>query len=101
MSTVRMREGENEFVGGIVFHKRAKIILESLPVGSKLTIDLNNYYLDSSVIGTLLAIHASCRKKNCDMELINISPQTLRIMKLSGLDRILELKPDEKETPKA
>jgi anti-anti-sigma factor len=95
MSTVKMHEGENEFVGGIVFHKRAKRILETLPVGSKLTLDLNNYYLDSSVIGTLLAIHASCLKKGCEMELINISPQTLKIVSLSGLDKILDINPSE------
>ena len=90
-----MREGENEFVGGIVFHKRAKRILDTLPVGSKLTLDLNNYYIDSSVIGTLLAIHASCRKKGCEMELKNISPQTNRMITLSGLDKILDLKPED------
>ena len=95
MSTVKMREGENEFVGGIVFHKRAKRILETLPVGSKLTLDLNNYYIDSSVIGTLLAIHASCRKKGCEMELKNISPQTHRMITLSGLDKILDIKPED------
>jgi len=87
-----MREGENEFVGGIVFHKRAKRILETLPVGSTLTIDLNNFYLDSSVIGTLLAIHASCRKQGCGMELVNISEQTHKIIALSGLDKVLEIK---------
>ncbi len=95
MATVKMREGENEFVGGVVFHKRVKRILETQPVGSILTLDLSNFYLDSSVIGTLLAIHASCVKKGCKMELINISPQTHKIITLSGLDRILELKSEE------
>ncbi len=91
MSVVRMRKGENEFVGGIVFHKRVKKIIDELVSSSKLTIDLNGLYLDSSVIGTLLAIHASCRRKDCELELINISLQTRKIIHLSGLDKILEI----------
>lgn len=98
MALVKMHEGENEFVGGIVFHQRVRSIINEQNSGLKHTIDLNNLYLDSSVIGTLLAIHASCRRKGCDMELINISPQTRKIIKLCGLDKVIEIETGKPES---
>ncbi|HOC92880.1 MAG TPA: STAS domain-containing protein [bacterium] len=91
MALVRMLEGENDFAGGVEFHKRAKRALDSLPSGESITLDLGGFYLDSSLVGTLLAIHVSCAKRNVKMEITNISQQTLKILELSGLSRALGL----------
>jgi anti-anti-sigma factor len=93
MALVRMLEGENDFAGGVEFHKRAKRALDTLQEDESITLDLGGFYLDSSLVGTLLAIHISCKKKNVKMELTNISLQTLKILELSGLSKALGINP--------
>ncbi len=95
MSKLKMRENENEYTGGAEFHKRAKRAVDKLRVGSILTLDLNGYYLDSCVIGILISIYTSCVKKDIEMELINMSPETSGIFALSGLDKIIDIIPSE------
>jgi anti-anti-sigma factor len=67
--------------------------LDTLQEDESITLDLGGFYLDSSLVGTLLAIHISCKKKNVKMELTNISLQTLKILELSGLSKALGINP--------
>ncbi len=95
MPEIVMNEGENEFVGGMVFHRRVKQLVEDAPESEPVTIDLNNLYLDSSVIGTLLAIHTTCHKSGRKLIFTNISKQTHKILELTGLaDVLLDDSPD-------
>jgi anti-anti-sigma factor len=91
MAKIRMRDGENEFVGGLVFHKRVKALMDELPKGEELIIDLNNMYIDSSLIGTLLALHTTCCKQNREFKITNVSEHSMTVLKLSGIDRVLRI----------
>jgi len=91
MAKVVMRDGENDFVGGLVFHKRVKGMMEELPAGEEVIIDLNNLFIDSSLIGTLLALHTSCRKKDRPFRVMNVSEQSMKVLKLSGIDVVLDI----------
>jgi anti-anti-sigma factor len=91
MAKVVMREGENDFVGGLVFHKRVKSMMEELPSSEEIVIDLNNLYIDSSLIGTLLALHTSCRKAGRAFKVKNVSEQSMKVLKLSGIDAVLDI----------
>ncbi len=95
MAKVKMLENENEYAGGSEFHKRAKRTVDKLRVGSKLTLDLDGYYLDSCVIGIIISIYTACVKKDIDMELVNMSPETHKIFSLSGLDKIIDIIPSK------
>ena len=91
MAKIRMRDGENEFVGGLVFHKRVKALLDELPSGEELIIDLNDLYIDSSLIGTLLALHTSCRKSSRPFRVMHVSEPSMKVLKLSGIDAVLDI----------
>lgn len=91
MAKIRMRDGENEFVGGLVFHKRVKALLDELPAGEELIIDLNDLYIDSSLIGTLLALHTTCCKQNRAFKVTNVSEHSMTVLRLSGIDRVLQV----------
>jgi anti-anti-sigma factor len=91
MAKVVMRDGENDFVGGLVFHKRVKGMMEDLPPGEDILVDLNGLFIDSSLIGTLLALHTSCRKDNRPFKVMNVSEHSLKVLKLSGLENVLEI----------
>ena len=91
MAKIMMREGENEFVGGLVFHKRVKSLLDELPSGEDVIIDLNNLYIDSSLIGTLLALHTTCCKQNRTLKIQNVSEHSITVLKLSGIDKVLNI----------
>jgi len=91
MAKVVMREGENDFVGGLVFHKRVKGMMEELPGGEEVIVDLNNLYIDSSLIGTLLALHTSCRKTSRPFRVMHVSEPSMKVLKLSGIDAVLDI----------
>jgi anti-anti-sigma factor len=93
MAKVVMREGENDFVGGLVFHKRVKSMMEELPSAEEIVIDLNDLYIDSSLIGTLLALHTSCRKSSRPFKIMNVSEPSMKVLKLSGIDSVLDIIP--------
>lgn len=97
MPKITMKKGENDFIGGIVFHKRVVSMLEDSPDDETLVIDLNDLYLDSSVIGTLLAIHTSCNKKGRDLVLENVSSATMKVLKATGLQSVLRIPQNEVE----
>ena len=91
MAKVVMRQGENDFVGGLIFHKRVKSLIEDLPKDEEIIVDLNRLFIDSSMIGTLLALHTSCRKNNRRFKVMNLSEEALKVLKLSGLHNVLEI----------
>ena len=91
MAKVVMRQGENDFVGGLIFHKRVKSLMEELPSQEEIVVDLNRLFIDSSMIGTLLALHTSCRKHNRRFKIMNLSEDALKVLKLSGLHNVLEI----------
>jgi anti-anti-sigma factor len=93
MAKVTMREGENDFVGGLVFHKRVKNLMEELPKEEEIIVDLNNYYIDSSLIGTLLALHASCCKGDRAFKVTGVSEASAKVLRLSGIDKVLTIIP--------
>ncbi len=100
MPKITMKKGENDFIGGIVFHKRVVSLLEDSPEDEMLTIDLSNLYLDSSVIGTLLAIHTSCNKKNRELVIENVSDATMRVLSATGLQCVLNIPGKDTEAGK-
>ena len=80
-----------DFVGGLIFHKRVKTLMEDLDPGEDVLIDLNRLHIDSSMIGTLLALHTTCRKNNRCFKIMNVSEDALKVLKLSGLHNVLEI----------
>lgn len=97
MRKVVMKDGENDFVGGMIFHKRVKRVIESMLEEKELLLDLNNLYLDSSVIGTLLAIRTTCMKNKIALKLKNISTETRKVLSITGVINLLEVVTDETE----
>lgn len=91
MAKVVMRQGENDFVGGLIFHKRVKSMMEELPAEEEIIVDLNQLSIDSSMIGTLLALHTTCRKNGRRFRIMNLSEAALKVLKLSGLHNVLEI----------
>ena len=91
MAKVVMRQGENDFVGGLIFHKRVKTLMEDLDPGEDVIVDLNRLHIDSSMIGTLLALHTTCRKNGRSFRIMNVSEDALKVLKLSGLHNVLEI----------
>ena len=91
MAKVVMRQGENDFVGGLIFHKRVKSMMDALPAEEDIIVDLNQLNIDSSMIGTLLALHTSCRKNNRKFKIMNVSEAAFKVLKLSGLHNVLEI----------
>lgn len=95
MRKVVMKDGENDFVGGMIFHKRVKRILDTMTTEKVLIIDLNQLYLDSSVIGTLLAIYTTCKKKDIAMKLKNLSVETKTVLTITGIIVLMDIVEDE------
>lgn len=95
MRKVVMKDGENDFVGGMIFHKRVKRIMETMTSEKALVIDLNHLYIDSSVIGTLLAIFTSCKKKGIELKLKNLSDETKNVLSITGVITLMEIIEEE------
>jgi len=95
-----MPESLNDFIGGVIFHKRAKEVMEEMNSGESLVVDLNNLWVDSSIIGTLLAILTSCQKKGIKFYIENMSPETRKVIEVTGLGNLLvdhETRQEEKD----
>jgi stage II sporulation protein AA (anti-sigma F factor antagonist) len=57
----------------------------------KFLIDLEDVtYMDSFGVGVIAAKYVSVRRKGGDMKLLCLSPRTHRVMRISGLLKILE-----------
>ena len=97
MAKVRMHEGENIFVGGVSFLENVYDTLEQYPEDEVLELDLCNFYLDSYLIGMLLAVYASCKKRGKTLKLENLSPQSMKVITLSGLADVLGIEHTETE----
>lgn len=95
MRKVVMKDGENDFVGGMIFHKRVKRIMDTMTDEKALVIDLNQLYIDSSVIGTLLAIFTTCKKREIDMKLKNLSEETKNVLSITGVITLMDIVEDE------
>jgi anti-anti-sigma factor len=91
MAKVVMRQGENDFVGGLIFHKRVKSMMEDLPPEEDMIVDLNQLHIDSSMVGTLLALHTTCRKCERRFRIMNVSDAAIKVLKLSGLHNVLDI----------
>lgn len=97
MRKVVMKDGENDFVGGMIFHKRVKRILDTMTTEKALVLDLNKLYLDSSVIGTLLAIYTTCKKKGIAMRLKNLSEETKNVLSITGVITLMDIVEQDSE----
>jgi len=91
MKKVTMRNGENDFIGGMIFHKRVKRVIDMMEPDEELAIDLSGLYLDSSVIGTLLAIFTTCKKKQIPMRIVNLSDESCKVLTITGVINILNV----------
>ena len=89
MREVKIPEHLNDFIGGVIFHKKVKGIIDGMEMDELLVVDLDNLQVDSSIIGTLLAIRTSCQKKGIGFYIDNVCAQTKRIIEATGLSNLL------------
>ncbi len=92
MARITLLKSENDFVGGMEFHRRAKTMIQCLKEGETLEVDTGNQYLDSSMIGTLMSIQDLCSRSDIEICFLNVSEQTEKIIELSGLSSVLKIK---------
>jgi len=67
------------------------VVKPLLPLGGRIVIDLSDVnYLDSSGLGALVALKASAvRQGMCILQLENITPRVLELMRLTNLAQLL------------
>jgi anti-anti-sigma factor len=67
-----------------------QVVKPLLPQGGRIIIDLGDLsYMDSSGLGTLLSLKVSAiRQGYCTMELMNITPSILKLLRLTNLESI-------------
>jgi anti-sigma B factor antagonist len=75
----------------------AAIIGELVKKGQrKILLNLTNVqYIDSSGIGDLVRNYTSLRRQGGDLKLLNPSPTVLDALRITHLDRILDIREDE------
>ena len=51
-------------------------------------------FLSSAALGMLMRVHKKCKEYKIALKLSNIAPDILRVFKLTGLDKVLEIHDD-------
>jgi len=71
------------------FRETVKPLLER---SSSVVLDLGDLqYMDSSGLGTIMEIHTSAQKENCDFRLMNLSKRILDLLALTNLKSVLKM----------
>jgi anti-anti-sigma factor len=92
-----------EITGRIVFHDGAAVLRVHInelldEARLKILLDLGEVtYIDSFGVGVIAAKYVSLRRKGGDLKLLHPSERSQRVLKISGLLRILESYESEAE----
>jgi anti-anti-sigma factor len=69
---------------------------QSLTHCSALELDLDELsFIDSSGLGALLRVRHDAGAYDASLRLVNVSPETLRLLRLTGLRDLFEIHPSE------
>lgn len=99
--TVDVKENKNEYFiqlkGEIDVYTAPELKKQLLPLtekeGVKIQIDLlHTTYLDSTGLGVFISAYKTTQQNNSELELIHVNERVLRLFKVTGLDKILNLK---------
>jgi anti-sigma B factor antagonist len=71
-----------------------KELLEAIGAGKPVVVEMAQVsYIDSSGVASLVEAYQTARKKDTHFALVNLSPQSLRVLQLARLDRVFTIHP--------
>lgn len=62
----------------------------------KLLLDFTQVqFMSSAALGMLIRVHKKCRERGIALKLCSIAPQIIQVFKVTSLDRVFEIHPNE------
>ncbi len=74
-----------EVDGNLIPDSRGKLV----NVNSRIVLDLSKViYVDSAGMGAITALWTAGQRRNCDVEIVNLTTRTQKLSNMTGLDRL-------------